>query len=55
MRAFLFLSLLITAACSSNYKISVQPPDCSLSPSQQECQQHQSKPVPDEEDSEPTY
>lgn len=40
-----FACAFMLGACSSGYKLSVEPPECSTNPSHAECQQHQTKPV----------
>lgn len=47
MKPFLtfFACLFMLGACSPNYKISVEPPECAENPSHSECQEHQTKPV----------
>ena len=50
MKRFTLLLLLAALSACKGYKVEVSPPDCTVSNSQQECQQHNQTPVDDSVD-----
>ena len=50
MKRFTLLLLLAALSACKGYKVEVSPPDCTVSNSQQECQQHNQTPVQDNAD-----